>query len=174
MRTKKPLKALSSKSLAPQSHKHALRTWLVGKHAEYQLALTLTVKQAMEVKSEAGTYYRRICKDDIKRIATHFTQKLNKQVFGVSAAKSGRSSLKYFAVIEGERSFKRLHIHMAIGGLDRHTRWNKFDELVRNAKQSVKELDIQHKLDIMDSGWLEYMSKEVETKGTDNVLWELA
>jgi hypothetical protein len=167
-------KTQNSYAVASSSHKHATRAWLIGKHTEYQLALTLTIKQAIEVKSATGTYYKRIDKDDIRRIATHFTHKLNKQVFGVSAAKGGKKSLKYFAVIEGERSFKRLHLHMAIGGLEKHTQWNKFEELVCNAKRSVKELDEQHKLDIMDSGWMEYMAKELGTKDTDNVLWELA
>jgi hypothetical protein len=82
--------------------------------------------------------------------------------------------LKYFAVIEGERTFKNLHLHIAIGGLDKNTKWNKFDELVRNAKGSVIELDEQHDLQIMDSGWLEYITKELGTRDTDNVLWELA
>jgi len=156
------------------SHKQVTRSWLNGIYREYQLALTLTIKQSIEITNLNGTYYKRLDKDDIKRIATHFTHKLNKQVFGVSAAKSGKKSLKYFAVIEGERTFKNLHLHIAIGGLDKNTKWNKFEELVRNAKSSVKELDEQHNLQIMDSGWLEYITKELGKHDTDNVLWDLA
>lgn len=154
--------------------KQQLRTWLSYKHNEYQLALTLTIKQVVEIKNANGVFYRRLDKDEVVRIARHFTYKLNKQVFGVSAAKAGKKALKYFAVMEGERSYKNLHIHMAIGGLDRNTKWNKFDKLVKNAKRSVMELDEQHKLDIMDSGWTDYITKELGKHDTDNVLWEIA
>ena len=159
---------------AQPTQKQATRTWLNSTSSDYQLALTLTIKQTVEIKNANGISYKRIDRDEIRRIATHFTHKLNKQVFGVSAAKSGRKSLKYFVVIEGERTFKNLHIHMAIGGLDKHTQWWKFDELVRNAKRSVIELDEQHELNIMDSGWMDYITKELGKNDTDNVLWELA
>lgn len=174
MYLKSPLKTLSSNAVASLSQKHATRAMFVGMHRDFQLALTLTVKQTIEIKNANGVFYKRIDRDEIRRIAIHFAHKLNKQVFGVSAAKRGKKRLNYIGVIEGERTHKRLHLHIAIGGLSRHTKWNKFDELVCNAKRSVKELDEQHKLDIMDSGWLEYMSKELGTKDTDNVLWELA
>ena len=44
---------------------------------------------------------------------------------------------------------------------------------VSAAKQLVAEIDTQYKLDIADSGWLEYMSKEATWNDCDNVLWEL-
>jgi hypothetical protein len=63
---------------------------------------------------------------------------------------------------------------MAIGNLPSYVKWNEFDGLVCNAKQRVEELDKQHKVDIVDSGWMEYMTKELGMKDTDNVLWDLA
>ena len=51
---------------------------------------------------------------------------------------------------------------------------NELDKLVCNAKLKVEELDAQHKVDIVDSGWLEYLTKELGMKDTDNVLWDLA
>jgi len=53
-------------------------------------------------------------------------------------------------------------------------KWNEVDSLVRNAKLRVAELDEQHKVDIVDSGWMEYLTKELGMKDTDNVLWDLA
>jgi len=53
-------------------------------------------------------------------------------------------------------------------------KWNEVDGLVRNAKLRVAELDEQHKVDIVDSGWMEYLTKELGMKDTDNVLWDLA
>ena len=43
--------------------------------------------------------------------------------------------------------------------------------------QSAQVVKIQsaptHKVDIADSGWFEYITKEVGAKDTDNVLWTL-
>jgi len=38
----------------------------------------------------------------------------------------------------------------------------------------VGEVDEQHKVDIVDSGWVEYLTKELGMKDTDNILWDLA
>ncbi|QWD13275.1 hypothetical protein G6703_03155 [Polynucleobacter paneuropaeus] len=157
---------------AQPTQKQATRTWLNSLHKQYPLALTLTLKQTICVKSVNGEYYKRLDKDDIKRIARHFTHKLNKQIFGSSAKRYGKG-LKYLAVIEGERTNKNLHIHMAIGDLPDYVKWNEVDGLVRNAKLRVDGLDEQHKVDIVDSGWMEYITKELGMKDTDNVLWDL-
>ena len=77
-------------------------------------------------------------------------------------------------VIEGERTGKNLHLHIAIGNVPDYVKWSDLDKLVRNAKLRVEELDEQHKVDIVDSGWMEYLTKELGMKDTDNVLWDLA
>jgi hypothetical protein len=112
-------------------------------------------------------------KDEVRRVAKHFTQKLNQQIFG-SSAKRYCKELSYLIVVEGERSHKNLHLHMAIGNLPDYVKWNEIDGYVRNAKLRVEELDEQHKVDIVDSGWMEYLTKELGMKDTDNVLWDLA
>ncbi len=65
---------------------------------------------------------------------------------------------------------------MAIGGLPQHVKWSEWDGLVCNAKLSVEGIDEQHKVEIAgDSGWIgEYLTKELGTHDTDNVLWDLA
>jgi len=158
------------------TQKEATRIWLDSVHKDYPIALTLTLKQFIEVKNDKGTYFKKIDKDDIRRIATHFQHKLNKQVFGCRGAKKYGKSLKYLIVIEGERTHKNLHIHMAIGAFPNYVKWNEIDNLVRNAKLSIVELDKQHKVDIAgDSGWMgQYLTKELGSKDTDNVLWDLA
>jgi hypothetical protein len=161
---------------AQPTQKEATRNWLNSIHKDYPIALTLTLKQFIEIKNDKGTYFKRINKDDIRRIAMHFQHKLNKQMFGCRGAKKYRKSLKYLMVIEGERTYKNLHIHMAIGGLPDYVKWNEIDALVRNAKLSVTELNEQHKVDIAgDSGWMgQYLTKELGVQDTDNVLWDLA
>ena len=161
---------------ARPTQKEATRNWLNGIHKDYPIALTLTLKQFIEVKNDKGTYFKKIDKDDIRRIAIHFQHKLNKQIFGCRGAKKYKKSLNYLIVIEGERTHKNLHIHMAIGGFPEYVKWNQIDGFVKNAKLSVVELDEQHKVDIAgDSGWMgQYLTKELGMKDTDNVLWDLA
>ena len=155
------------------TQKAAVRAWLGGMSREFPLSLTLTLKQTIVEKNDRGTYKRRLTRDDCERIAKRFTQKLNREVFGKYAAEKGGKSLKYLPVVEGERSNKHLHLHFAVGGLPSHVRFNQFDTLVTNAKLHVEHIDIQHEVDITDSGWIEYITKEVGTKDTDNVLWTL-
>jgi hypothetical protein len=118
-------------------------------------------------------HIKKLDRDECRRIATHFTHKLNQQVFGSSAKRYGKA-LKYLVVVEGERTTKNLHLHIAIGDLPSYVKLNELDKLVCNAKLKVEELDAQHKVDIVDSGWLEYLTKELGMKDTDNVLWDLA
>jgi hypothetical protein len=155
------------------TQKQATRTWLNSLYKQYPLALTLTLKQFNLVKNANGAFIQKLDKDEVRRIARRFTQKLNQQVFGNSAKRYGKS-LKYLVVVEGERTGKNLHLHMAIGDLPSYVKWNEIDGLVRNAKIKVAELDEQHKVDIVDSGWMEYLTKELGMKDTDNVLWDLA
>ncbi len=111
-------------------------------------------------------------KQDCERITQRFQQKLNFAVFGHAAKRHGKT-LKYLPVVEGELSGKHLHLHFAIGNLPKHVRFNQFDALVCQAKKYVEHVDEQHKVDIADSGWLEYITKETATKHSDNVLWQL-
>jgi hypothetical protein len=46
--------------------------------------------------------------------------------------------------------------------------------MVKNAVDLVQELDTQHDVQIMDSGWIDYITKELGRRDTDNVLWHLA
>lgn len=158
---------------AQPTQKAAVRAWLGGMSKEFPLALTLTLKQTITETNNRGTYKRSLTRADCERIARRFTQKLNRQVFGKYAADKCGKSLRYLPVIEGERSHKNLHLHFAIGGLPSHVRFNQFDTLVTNAKLNVEHVDAEHKVDLTDSGWISYITKEVGTKDTDNILWTL-
>jgi hypothetical protein len=155
------------------TQKAAVRAWLGGMSKEFPLSLTLTLKQTIVETTNRGTYKRALTRADCERIARRFTQKLNRQVFGKYAAEKGGKSLKYLPVVEGERSNKNLHLHFAIGGLPSHVKFNQFDTLVTEAKVQVESIDTQHEVNLVDSGWIDYITKEVGTKDTDNVLWTL-
>jgi hypothetical protein len=160
--------------LALPTQKAATRTWLIGMSKDFPLALTLTLKQTIVETTDRGTYKRRLTRIDCERIAKRFTQKLNREVFGKRSADKFGHALKYLPVVEGERSNKNLHLHFAIGGWPSHIRLSEFNKLVTNAKLNIENIDIQHDVGITDSGWIEYITKEVGTKDTDNVLWTLA
>ncbi len=80
---------------AQPTAKHSTRTFLTSLSAQYPIALTLTLKQYIEVKNAKGVFYQKIDKEEVRRVAKHFTHKLNKQVF-VSSAKRYGKGLKYF------------------------------------------------------------------------------
>lgn len=150
--------------------KAATRTWVCGMANDFPLALTLTLKQTIVEETPKGTVIRAITKQDCERITQRFQQKLNFAVFGHAAKRHGKT-LKYLPVVEGERSGKNLHLHFAIGNLPKHVKLNQFDALVCQAKKYVEHVDEQHKVDIADRGWLEYITKETASKHSDNVLW---
>lgn len=87
-------------------------------------------------KSVKGIHTKKLDRDECRRIATHFTHKLNQQVFGSSTKRYGKA-LKYLIVVEGERTSKNLHLHIAIGNVPDYVKWNQLDRLVRNAKLRV-------------------------------------
>lgn len=158
---------------AAPTQKHAVRSWLTSLRSEYQFAVTLTIKQYSELKLEYGINYKRLVREDCDRIAKRFIQKLNRQAFGKAAERNGKS-LRYLVVVEGERTAKHLHLHLAVGGLPKTYLPNQFPIMVKNAMDLVRELDTQHDVQIMDSGWTDYITKELGRTDTDNVLWHLA
>lgn len=153
--------------------KSATRTWLLQLCKNYPIALTLTLKQTMLIKCDKGTYLKKLTRSDCDTIAESFAKKLNKVVFKNAAIRYGKK-LNYLVVVEGERSCKKLHIHIALGNLPTHIRFNEVNDLVKKAKKLVGELDEQHKVAIADSGWTDYITKEVSKADTSNVLWHLA
>ena len=157
----------------PQSQKNAVRSWLTGLSFDYQFAVTLTFKQSIPVLTNRGAHIRKLKREHCDAIAKRFTQKLNRQVFG-KAAERYNKSLRYIAIVEGQRSAKNLHLHLAIGGLPQSYLPHQFNYMVINAVSRVRELDAEHNVQIMDTGWFDYITKELGRHDTENVLWQLA
>jgi hypothetical protein len=158
---------------AAPTQKNAVRSWLTSLRSEYQFAVTLTLKQHTALKHDHGVQYKRLVREDCDRVAKRFIQKLNREAFGKAAERHGKA-LRFLVVVEGERTGKQLHLHLAVGGLPKHHRPNHFTTMVKNAVDLVRELDAQHDVQIMDSGWTDYITKELGRRDTDNVLWHLA
>ena len=153
--------------------KTATRNWLRGKANDYPVALTLTLKQTLVEDTDRGRVYRTLQREDCERIVQRFQQKLNRAVLGRRAAEKYGKRLRYLAVLEGERSNKQLHIHMALGNIPQHIRLNQLPSLIVEAKRTVKHIDEEYNVQIADSGWFDYITKETARTHTDNVLWQL-
>jgi hypothetical protein len=50
-------------------------------------------------------------------------------------------------------------------------KYNKLPSLIVRASRQCYEIDIEHKEEICDGGWLEYITKEVGKRDTDKILW---
>jgi hypothetical protein len=164
---------IAYESNARPSVKLAAQIWLGSISRSYPIALTLTLKQHIAYTSPKGSVRKRIDRNDCEKIAERFIRKLNQQVYGHAARRYGKG-LKYIVVVEGERTNKNLHLHMAIGDLPIHVRLNELEKFVSQAKLHVEHIDAQHKLDTADSGWMTYITKECGRHDTDNVLWHLS
>jgi hypothetical protein len=158
---------------AKQRCKDALRTWIMGQKQDFQFAVTLTINQTLAVKNANGTYKRKLKREDCNAIARRFTQKLNREVFG-KAAERHKKGLRYLITVEGCKNDKNMHFHMAVGRYPKDRMPMQFEGMVRSALKLVDELDEQYAVAVMDSGWMEYITKELNANNTDNVLWELA
>jgi hypothetical protein len=164
---------LVAEQAVPMTQKAAMRAWLSSMAPDYPLALTLTLKQSVRVMTPRGLHTHALGPEDAERTAQRFIKKLNRAVYGRRAAEKHGRGLRYIVVMEGARCGKNLHLHFAVGGLPHHVPINKLDALVAAAKAQVKQIDREHRVDLADSGWMEYICKELGSKDTDNVLWNV-
>lgn len=160
-----------TQSIKPNK-KTATRDWLRSLCKNYPIALTLTLKQTYLVKNERGVFVKKLTRLDCDAIAERFANKLSSVAYG-NAYKRHNKKLNYLIVVEGGNT-KNLHLHMAIGNLPTHIKFWEFDNLVKKAKCLVDEVDEQHMTKIADSGWTDYITKELSKEDTSNVLWHLA
>lgn len=155
------------------TQKDALRDYLRSRQADFNYAVTLTFTPSSKVVNDKGVYYRQLSKDLVAEAAAKFKRRLNNIALG-SAAKRHGKSLNYFFVVEGERSYKQLHLHIALGGELKRIGFNKLKDAVEQAAALCEGMGDKIDLQIADGDWLGYMTKEVGKHDTDNVLWELA
>ncbi len=133
-----------------------MRDYLRSRQADFGFALTLTFKSSTLVVNDKGTYYRKLSKEVVADAAAKFKRRLNNIALG-SAAKRHGKSLNYFFVMEGERSSKQLHLHIALGGELKRIGMNGLVKAIEQAaalcEGTGEKIDVQ----IADSDWLGYM-----------------
>jgi len=159
------------KQATNETIKSATQNWCREMASAFPIALTLTLKQTIVEEVNCAVIHRTITMQDAERITHKFKQKLNREIWSRRSADKYGKTLNYIVVIEGERSCKPLHLHFAIGGLPNHVKFNQFTSLVGKAKRHVKHLDDDYKVDLADSGWMDYITKEVATNNNNIINW---
>lgn len=156
--------------------KVAVKDFAMSIAQNYPVALTLTLKQTQRIKNANGVFMKKLDEAECEKLAERFIKKLNREVFGKRGAEKRGNGLKYFVVIEGGGwTGKNLHLHMAIGALPAHVKFEDMDALVCKAKQYVEGVDERHTVKrAVDDGWMDYITKEVSKSNSNNVLWRLA
>ena len=115
-------------------------------------ACTFTFKQTVGdrtlVAADVWEYWGNYCKYINRLIYKH-------------AAKRHNKSLLILPVLHGEISNKRLHIHAAIGCIDRDINYDKLRILINTAWREMKWTDnITEIAPYKDKGWINYMLHE--------------
>ena len=146
------------------------RQFLVGLATNYQVALTLTLNQKWFDKCGQMRVEHYLSKDDIPYIYERFQHQLNKLVWKNRYTRYG-DKLQFIRAWENGNGSKRIHLHAALGNFPKDFKLNTLPKLIERAAKQCYEVDIQHKEDICDSGWIEYITKEVGKKDTDKILW---
>lgn len=172
--------------------KQHTRTWLVSSlRNEFQLGITLMPKKIQIgplpswYNSKKKYAERELSKDELKQALDRFLAKLNELVFKNAYKRFGKK-LNSIASIEGEVSYKDLHLHLAVGGKPDYMKFKELARLIVKAinlsddfqtinesyKAGVDDVSKQYryKIDIIDSGWMEYITKELRSNSIDNLL----
>ena len=172
---KQAYKKIEPHPLEKQQHSRAaLSDWFEREHERFSIALNLTFKQVLEIKTPLGTYKRRLTREDAEKLIERYMTKLNRQFYGRRAADKKIKSLLYIPVIEGKISKKRLHAHLSIGGFPSNISNDEILERVIHAKSLVNDIDKKFKVKSKwSSGWHSYIAKEAGRFDTDNVCWNL-
>lgn len=146
------------------------RAYLASIRDDFQVAMTITLHTEWFDKNGLMKLRHYLSVNDLETICWRFEGKLN-QLIWKNASKRFGKSLKYFKVWEDGNGTKRIHLHYALGNFPKNFKLNTLPGLVEMAARQCYEIDFQHKEEICDDGWLEYITKEVGKKDTDKVLW---
>ncbi|HQR86486.1 MAG: hypothetical protein B7Y59_03915 [Burkholderiales bacterium 35-55-47] len=148
----------------------ATRQFLGTLASDYTVALTLTLNQKWFDKCGLMRVEHYLKEEDIPYIYARFQHQLNKLIWKNRYTRFGES-VKMLRAWEDKHGTKRKHLHAALGNFPSNFKLNTLPLLVEKASQQCFEIDYQHKEDICDSGWIEYITKEVDKDNTDKILW---
>jgi len=147
------------------------RQFLVGMSSQYQVALTLTLKQKWFNKNGQMRIEHYLTKEDVPKIYERFEYKLNKLVWKHKYYRHKEEGIRFLKAWEDGQGSKRIHLHAALGNFPKKFKFNTLPKLIEKAASECYEIDIEHDEQICDSGWIEYITKEVGKDNTDKILW---
>ena len=163
-------KLVENSELATANCRSATRDFVLSIQNDYQVALTLTLKQTWFNKNGQLSVQHYLSVHDIPIIYERFQHQLNKLVYKNQYARY-EQSLKFFRAWEDGFGTKRKHLHAAIGNFPKGFKYNTLPSLIEKASRQCYEIDTEHKEEICDGGWMEYITKEVGMHDTDKILW---
>jgi hypothetical protein len=163
-------KIVSDAELDKLDCRSEIRAYLNSMHNQFQVAMTITLHDVWFGKNGLMKVKHPLVAEDLPKICERLESKLNKLVWKNGFVRYDKS-LNFFKVWEDGHGTKKPHLHYAVGNFPSDFKMNTLPGLVEKASGECFEIDLQHKEDICDSGWLEYITKEVGKKDTDKVLW---
>ena len=182
--------ALEKKGSYNKGHNQIISNWLAhGCETKFELCLTLMPKKVL-YKYVPGSkavkdnkLLRHLNRSELERASIRFIDILNRLVYK-QLYKRFNKKLDVVMVIEGAKSAKDLHTHFALTK-PKEIIWNEFARRVRKALEMSGDFEIfnptynfhkdrseeqyRYKLDIIDSDWLYYITKELEAKSVHNL-----
>lgn len=176
------------------TQKEALVEWLKQNvdANEYTVGITLMPKKIM-VRALPSYYntkkthaYRHVKKKELKQQAERFVRILNEMVLKKAHTRFGKK-LNVVYAIEGEKSYKDLHLHFAVGNthnamqtaelmqkiLKAITVSGDFMLYAENSNKNKNYIETKRHYDIVeiDSGWMAYITKELRHNDINNMLF---
>ena len=182
--------ALEKKGAYNIRHNQIISNWLAhGCETKFELGLTVMPKKVL-YKYVPGSkavkdnkLLRHLNRSELERASIRFIDILNRLVYKHSY-KRYNNKLDVVMVIEGAKSAKDLHTHFALTK-PKEIIWNEFARRVKKALEMSGDFEIfnptynfykdraeeqyRYKLDIIDSDWLYYITKELEAKSVHNL-----
>ena len=169
-----------------KSQKAYLQEWLVNqRETELDIGLTL-----MPVKvfgcgqrpqhTDTKQYRRHMNRDELYQAGMKFVEVLNKFAYKNAYKRFGKR-LFIVMVMEGEQSQKDLHLHLAMNKPE-HLTHIEFGKVIKQALEMSRDFYLQapkrttskpnryhYKAEIVDRGWVGYITKELDTRHTHNL-----
>lgn len=183
-------KKVGNSAKAKTTLKQSLRVWLASSN-NYQMSITVMPKK--QFVKHLPSYYnskrkvaqRQLTKAELKAAYERLMAIINEQVYKKAYKRFG-NKLDAVAAIEGERSFKNLHLHIAIGKKPSYLTYAQLKQRIEKAIRISGDFETdntsyvegvtdendkyRYKVDIMDSGWVDYITKEMAKDNIDNLL----
>jgi len=171
MKTLEQIRArLKAQELNKPTYRDVVRDYIPSLLESHQFALTLTLKKSWVVKNgrmDVRVYLSDVSIDNVWR---RFLRKLNQLVWKNEFKNKG-IMLSAIGCIENGFGSKNHHIHGALGNFPKDFEFNRLPKLIAKASHECFEIDKQHKEKFSDSGWIDYITKEVNKNNSDKVMW---